>query len=336
MPDKDLEEPLGGADKTLLKLVRHLAKEHEVEVYTNLENGNPIYLKRGNATFHQHYEMFHAPKQECDVYIHYRKVWLVNPNMKAKKMIFYSQDTLETGCFDSIKKQGVEWFDQFDTIIALSKFHKKDFTDMFPQLEPKIVIVGNAADKPTTSYPKSIHTFLYASTPYRGLISLLPIWDKWIESHPDDVLHVCSSMAIYGAKYLDELEYATFYKTLKNTKGIQYHASVKIEELYKYYQQSFLLLYPNTYAETYCNVIAEAKACGTPFITSNKGALPETGGKAGLYIDGNPRTPYYKKDFLEAMEKVRANPSLYTQLQENCKDHRTWKDYYKDIDELIA
>jgi hypothetical protein len=75
----------------------------------------------------------------------------------------------------------------------------------------------------------------------------------------------------------------------------------------------------------------EARACRTPFITSNLGALKETGSPAGCFIDGNARTPEYMNKFLETLDFIIADPKFYKTLQNNCYPIRTFEDYTKDL-----
>ena len=98
----------------------------------------------------------------------------------------------------------------------------------------------------------------------------------------------------------------------------------------------YALLYPNTYPETFCNVIMEARASKTPFVTSDKGALKETGGWAGLYIKGNPYTEEYQLRFLDRVYSLIDNKELYNDLVSHCDSIRTWKDYSEDINRLIG
>ena len=114
-------------------------------------------------------------------------------------------------------------------------------------------------------------------------------------------------------------------------KNLIYHGSVLQEEMLKVMHSSFMLLYPNTYPETYCNVIMEARACRTPFITTDLGSLKETGGHAGCFISGDARSPEYLKTFLETLDSIIADPKIYKDLQNNCYPIRSIKDYQKDL-----
>ena len=60
-----------------------------------------------------------------------------------------------------------------------------------------------------------------------------------------------------------------------------------------------------------CITAMEAMACGLPFITSNKGALPETLDKDACFlIDGDPWTEEYQNTFVEAVFDVIGAVSL--------------------------
>ena len=319
----DDKQPLGGADTTLLKMIEILSIEHNVEAYIPIKENKKYY----NAECYPFMDLFNK-KKDCDILIFYRKIWAVPNTVNYKKLIFYSQDTIETPCYGGIKDKSC--FMIFDNIILLSEFHKQNFLSIFDYPIEKISIIGNAAEtrEPVKKEPL---TFIYMSTPYRGLVVLMKLWKKIIEKYPTAKLHVYSSMAIYGAEILDEMHFRPMLDNLDNMKGVISHGSRPREEVLKQLDKSQLLLYPNTYPETYCNVIMESRAAYTPFISSQLGALPETGKKAGIYIRGSAYNEKYQAEFLSVLDEILLSPGKYEQLQQNCYPIRTWIEYKKDL-----
>ena len=324
--DQYLYKAIGCADHVLLKMIHVLSMTDDVEAYINIKE------KTGNV--HPFMDLFDQ-KMHCDLMIVYRKVWALPPNVTTDRLIFYSQDTAESPCFSGQNRQGFnDTFNKYDKVVVLSEFHKKDMMDTFKIPEEKMLIIGNGAD-PQEVAPKKELSFYYSSTPFRGLVVLAKLWKQIVVRYPESNLKVYSSMKIYGDTTNDRLVFEPLYTKLRALKGVEYIGSVPRQELLFEMNRSFMLLYPNTFPETYCNVVMEARSCRTPFITSNKGALQETGGFAGLYVEGNPYTEEYQKEFLNKLYGVIDNKLLYEELQKNCYPIRTWGDWEKQLRNLV-
>jgi len=359
------EQPLGGADSILLKLIEILARENEVEAYLPIKKETSGEFR--GAKCYPFMELFDEPR-ECDIIIHNRKVFPIPNTMKYKQSVFYSQDTHDTPCFSGLKGNR-KALDMFDRIWVLSHFHKQDFLKIFDIPEEKFFILGNAAPDIQLGckewienyYEDGDHNhrddiecgsldwnklpflcsncektplqFIYSSTPFRGLDVLLKAWTKIIVKYPTATLHIFSSMKIYGAEELDDLHFGKMFSDMKNGrfKNLIFHGSVPQAEMFECMKKSFMLLYPNTYPETYCNVIMESRACRTPFITTDLGSLKETGSPAGCFIEGNARSPEYMQKFLDTLDFVIADNEFYKTLQKNCYPIRSFKDYAEDL-----
>ena len=320
-------EILGGADSQLLKMITTLAEAgHDVTAFIPVKT-NQYFGKAYCSPFNT---IFDQPL-ECDLLIQNRKMWAIPNTLKYKKAVFYSQDTHDTPCFNGLKGNR-NALDFCSKVWVLSEFHKKDLLKIFDIPEDKFFILGNAADEQPKTEKKPLQ-FIYASTPYRGLDVLLKLWTKIIEKYPTATLHLFSSMKIYGAEQLDDLHFGKMFEDLRNGrfKNVIHHGSVPQEEMLKCMRESFMLLYPNTYPETYCNVIMEARACRTPFITTNLGALKETGGLAGYYIEPPVREDRYINQFLERLDSVIKHNIVYEVMQDCCYPIRTFKNYEEDL-----
>lgn len=327
-PDAVEKRPLGGADKTFLKMCEYLGGKHEVAVYGAFQEN--FVSKNMQVKYFPFMDLF-LGKHVCDLFIQFRKVWAIPNTVEYKKSIFYSQDTSETPCFNGTK--GYDTFKNFDKIIVLSEFHKQNLKNAFDIPGKQFVIIGNAAIQHSKfECAKIPFHFIYCSTPYRGLHVLARMWKKIKEKYPPAVLHVFSSMAIYGASALDEAQFNDLYEQLKIMDGVIYHGSKTEKEVHKFMKRCEMLLYPNTYPETYCNVLMEARGCYTPFITSFKGSLNTTGNGAGIFIEGDPHSNDYQRDFIEGIKIIKDN---YSNYQENCLPTRTWDYYKRDILKVV-
>ena len=327
-PTSIKDRPLGGADQALLRMIYALAKVHEVTAYIPVSKEEKS--TDGSLIFRPFQDLFNI-KEDCDLLILYRKCYAIPNTVTAKAKVFYSQDDIDSPCFSGISEN---YFDIYDGLIVLSNYHKEQIKKVFKIKDDKIMIIGNGAE-PREAVEKDPLNFIYASTPFRGLVVLAKMWRKIIEWFPEAKLHIFSSMVIYDGQIHDEMYFNQLYAKLKNIKGIIYHGSKTQEEVLQYMDHATMLLYPNTFPETYCNVIMEARASNTPFITSDKGALKQTGGHAGCYVKGNPYSEDYQKDFLNKVHGVITNKVILETMQSKCYPIRTWQDHALDLQVMM-
>lgn len=83
---------------------------------------------------------------------------------------------------------------------------------------------------------------------------------------------------------------------------------VRDEDRPALYRLAEVTVFPSLY-EGFGVPILESFACGTPVITSNTSAMPETGGDAALYVD-----PYNPQDLADALRELAQSPELRAHL----------------------
>jgi glycosyltransferase involved in cell wall biosynthesis len=76
------------------------------------------------------------------------------------------------------------------------------------------------------------------------------------------------------------------------------------------------MLYPNIIFETCCITALEAEAAGCPIVASANSALPETVGKAGMLISGEPGSEKYMNDFVAAVSSLLGDEQLWRACSE--------------------
>jgi len=107
-------------------------------------------------------------------------------------------------------------------------------------------------------------------------------------------LDVYSSTQVYGDNFKNnnDKQFQDLYeqaKALHNVSYIGYKANEYIKENLKNYH---IFAYPNIWEETSCIALIEAMAAGLYCVTTNYGALFETGAEFPIYVP-------YEKDFIK-------------------------------------
>jgi glycosyltransferase involved in cell wall biosynthesis len=118
---------------------------------------------------------------------------------------------------------------------------------------------------------------IYASTPFRGLDVLL---DAFELLNRDDVeLDIYSSTLMYGSAYAKHHHgiWDHLFEKAKKMKNVNYLGYATNKDVHKAMQNSHIFAYPSTFEETCCLAMVEAGAAGCRILSTNIGALFETG-----------------------------------------------------------
>jgi glycosyltransferase involved in cell wall biosynthesis len=158
---------------------------------------------------------------------------------------------------------------------------------MFGIPEEKCVIIKNGIDniEQTKPYQKGQPIkIIHQNTPWRGLSVLLGAMQK--VKNPLITLDVYSSCEVYGENFYknNDKNYTALYeqaKKLPNVNYIGYKPNSYIKEHLKDYN---MYVYPSIFEETSCISLLESMAAGLYCITTNYGALFETGAEFPMYI----------------------------------------------------
>jgi glycosyltransferase involved in cell wall biosynthesis/tetratricopeptide (TPR) repeat protein len=208
-------------------------------------------------------------------------------------------------------------FQRADHVVALTNWHKQHLLKLYPELERvSMPVIGNAVDYDLFSQPnpyqRDRHKLVYASSPDRGLDTLLEMWPEIKRRHPDATLDI-----FYGWQGIDRLIQANPSHPLarfRHTVGsmieeygadgsITHHQRVTREELARAYQTAGVWAYPTYFLETFCITALETGIAGLIPITSNLGGLRETV-RCGYAIEGHPGNQTYRRHWLDALEHV--------------------------------
>jgi glycosyltransferase involved in cell wall biosynthesis len=148
---------------------------------------------------------------------------------------------------------------------------------------------------------------IYASTPFRGLDVLLDVFE--LLNRDDIELDVYSSTAVYGSGYAAHVgaQYELLFERARNMPGVNYKGYGTNEEIRKAMQDSHILAYPSIFEETSCLVMIEAGAAGCDMVTTNLGALYETGAQYAKMIEMQSDRDVLIRNYAKALSETIDN-----------------------------
>jgi len=302
------ERPLGGIETAVIRLAAALdALGQEVRVFTPIENPPlhaPLYLP------------YRAINDlgPCDVVIAVRDWQPVLLSMQVKKRLFWTGDSYDQpqsmGIGDRRVMQAIDW------LCAVSNWHADTLCNSsgFPRSRCYVLRNGVHPDYFSGSERRKRKRLIYSSTPYRGLRFVPRIYRELLKTHDDLELHVFSGYGVYAGTGTPQQALAEFEKLraeLEQLPGCTVHGNIKQQQLAREYMRSSVLLYPNTFEETSCITAMEAQAAGCAIVTSDRGALRETVGDAGILIRGGPDEERYIREFVAATDKLLSDDDAF-------------------------
>jgi glycosyltransferase involved in cell wall biosynthesis len=176
--------------------------------------------------------------------------------------------------------------------------------------DPERVLVVSAPLPPARSeddppaLPSGPPTFLYPAitAPHKNHLTLLEAFAKVIAVRDDAVL------VLTGAAGPAEGAVASAIEELGLTGNVRRLGRIPAEELDALFRDAVALVYPSTY-EGFGLPLAEAMALGCPVIASDRTALPEVLGDAGILLD-----PGHVDGWADAMLRLLADQGLRAKL----------------------
>ncbi len=177
--------------------------------------------------------------------------------------------------------------DKYDWYVFNSHWTYEKFRILFELPTEKCAVIKNGIDEiePTKTYIKGEPIkIIHQNTPWRGLNVLLAAMQ--LVKNPLISLDVYSSCEIYGKQFneINDKHYQELYdqaKQLPNVNYIGYKSNEYILENLKNYK---MYVYPSIWEETSCISLLEAMAARLYCITTDYGALFETGSEFPMYI----------------------------------------------------
>ena len=195
---------------------------------------------------------------------------------------------------------------KYDWYVFNSHWNFEKFIKVFDLPTEKCVVIKNGVEdiEPIKQVYKkgSPIKIIHQCTPWRGLNVLLAAMQK--VKNPLITLDVYSSTEVYGQdfKQANDDKYQALYdqaKQLKNVNYIGYKPNEYIKEHLKDYQ---LFVYPSIWEETFCISLLEAMAAGLYCVTTNFGAIYETGAEFPMYIPYSNNYTSLARKFAQGIE----------------------------------
>ena len=189
---------------------------------------------------------------------------------------------------------------KYDWYVFNSHWTYEKFRTYFHLPTEKCVVIKNGIEKIepiSTVYKKDEPIkIIHQNTPWRGLNVLLGAMQ--LIKNPLITLDVYSSTEVYGKSFYEQNDkyYQTLYEqaeSLPNVNYIGYKPNEYIREHLKDYR---MYVYPSIFEETSCISLLECMAAGLYCITTDFGALYETGAEFPMYIP-------YSNDFKSLSNK---------------------------------
>jgi glycosyltransferase involved in cell wall biosynthesis len=175
---------------------------------------------------------------------------------------------------------------QLDATVYVSHWQHEKYRWLHQVPLDNAYVIKNAIE-PIEFIPRSKGNktkIIYASAPYRGLDVMLDAFE--LLDRDDVELDVYSSTVIYGSDYVahEGDKYDHLFNRARSMKNVNYIGYVPHDELIAALQKANILAYPCIFEETSCLTVIEAAAAGCQIVTTNIGALPETGSEFALLV----------------------------------------------------
>jgi glycosyltransferase involved in cell wall biosynthesis len=185
---------------------------------------------------------------------------------------------------------------------------------------------------------------VYASSPDRGLETLLRLWPGIVEQEPTAELHIAygwdniDPWIARGDARLYELK-QTITALIERTPRVVWRGRLPQDQLARLYQESYCWLYPSSFTEVSCISAMEAMAGGAVPVTSAVGALPETIGDAGIVVTGNTYTEAWREFWLSCAKGVLFAPDVRLPLAAKGVERAkglTWNRSFEKWKEIVS
>lgn len=311
--DKDPDtHPISGSETAVIRLSRELRKRgHTVDMGGDLPGGDVALVKRKLDT-------------AVDATRLYDRVW------------FWTGDDIDQPWFEWLNPFRLQEFNtKIAGIFAISDYQRARFAEAGLDREKiRLIRYGIPDDLMGVPLTPRDPVCVYCSMPYRGLAYLCGYWPLIRETVPKAVLRVFSSSSIVGGE--DTADEKDIFGRLAQLDGVELRGVLPQRELHQELQQARVMVYPNTFAETFSVAVLEACAAGCVPVTTHLGALPERG---CITVLAAPGTVEYRRMFVGAATSLLTNDDMwhmYAELGQYGIDKYRWSIIAKEVEYWLS
>ena len=179
---------------------------------------------------------------------------------------------------------------KYDWYVFNSHWSYEKYIYFFKLDNPQCLVIKNGIDYDELVVKKKVEKkdkikMVYFTTPWRGLEVLLKCMEQ-LKKDKDITLDVYSSTKIYGDAFQEANDkmYQPLYDKCKALPNVNYKGYCTHKELMGKLHEYDLSAHPSIWEETFCISAMEALAAGLVLITTDLGAIPETGAEFPIYV----------------------------------------------------
>jgi glycosyltransferase involved in cell wall biosynthesis len=312
-----LERPLGGTESALVYLCAELvALGHEVRVFNQTSTPGTFH---GVEYLNRTRDGALAAVNDCDAAI----VIGVADGLSLRAANVEIPLVLWTGHLDNFPLVQAlanrQELDVWTSFAFVSDWQRNRFVQRFG-IDPATTAILRNAVAPTFARQALVDpwfqtgsppTLVYTSTPFRGLVIALHAFAKIRTAFPGARFRVFSGMATYQATDQDAA-FAKIYDLARSMPGVDYVGPVSQTVLATELAGASALAYPSIYPETSCIAAMEAMSCGATVLTTRLGALPETVGEYGSFVDmakdATTLVASFAEMAIDALRRIEVDP----------------------------
>jgi 2-polyprenyl-3-methyl-5-hydroxy-6-metoxy-1,4-benzoquinol methylase/glycosyltransferase involved in cell wall biosynthesis len=178
----------------------------------------------------------------------------------------------------------------YEKIVCVGEWQRQRLHEVHKVPLDKMTVIGNfllkehfEIDDPPEREP---HHFIYASSPDRGLITLLTMWPQIRELYPDATLdifygwrglHKLGSGMVSGENWVRRFEdMRRDFEAVRWQDGINERGMINHTDIAREFMRASAWLYPSDFGETFCSNAIKSRAAGCIPVTSDFAALGVT------------------------------------------------------------
>jgi len=313
------DSTIAGSEIMAHNLAKNLLSHYDVNVFGTSYSGYEIYdgVKYYNLDLLEDFQ----DKNEIEILIVSRYIYyFLEYQIRAKKTYVWMHDktfhySWNGGEISDMGKNLMEYVDpKIKGYITLTQTHKNLIKNIYKINQEKIHVIGNALEKEKweISSNKIKNSFIWVSSPDRGLDLMLEYFPIINEKHPDSELYIYWNPNEITTNQMD---------IIKKYPYIHFGGKLNNDQIIEKFKKTDYWAYPNTVPENFSMAALEAQMSGCMCITSERG-FEEVIADRGIIIDSRIHSfesGEFKTKFLDELFKVMKNPKLKKQYTDKGK-----------------